>query len=197
MRFGPKNVSLDFRDVRFPKGWIRTRLEEELLASGFESSVWCEVAVTVDWEELTLLRELRNNQALRYAKTKSLGLLYPGCSLNLDEFAEDLYGRRVRMERFGKRELTFGKLKEVGANMAVITPENAVEVQVLDREFKELDLSAVLALAFNFLRIGDHLKFQGEADGVQPNNADHWSHRGHSPIAAGTLAARRYTNRIR
>ncbi len=157
MRFGPKFVSLNYSGIKFPSGSIRAARKEDLQSSGRESSVWCEVTIEIGGQELPLLKDILTHASLRYAKCTLVSYIFPGM-IDLEEFAEDLFNRKVEIKRFGKQEIAFGKLDEVDAEVAVQTSNNKVSVQFSDYDFNKLELNSTIGPIYNYLKIADHIK---------------------------------------
>jgi hypothetical protein len=164
MRFGPTSVKLDYSGIKFPAGVIRSRRCEDLRSSGYESSVWCEITIEIDGQELALLTDIRTHDSLRYAKCVSVSFLFPG-TIDLSAFAEDLFNRKIEIKSFGKQEIAFGKLDIVGAEVAVKGSDKTVSIQLSDYDFKELELNNILGPIFNYLKIADHISPVGDDNG--------------------------------
>jgi hypothetical protein len=156
MRFGPTSVTLDYSGIKFPAGTIRSRRSEDLRSSGVESSIWCEITIEIDAKQFPLLIDIRTHNSLRYAKFASIEFMFPG-NIDLSAFAEDLFNRKVEIKRFGKKDIAFGKLDIVGADVTVKAEDNTVAIQLFDFDFKELELTNVLGPIFSYLKIADHI----------------------------------------
>lgn len=161
MRLGPKLVKLRYSRVEFPGGAVSATKREDLRSSGWESSVWCEVSIQTLGEELALLQELRNHDSLRRAKTKKINFSFKG-AIDLGEFAEDIFNRKIPVKRFGADEISFGKIDEIGAEVSVRSLEEEILIELSDYDFEELDVGSALGPVFSYLKISDHLKSVAE-----------------------------------
>ena len=110
----------------------------------------------INGQEVALLTDLRSHDAIRYAKCTLVSFIFPG-TIDLTAFAQDLFNRKVKIKRFGKREIAFGKLDAVGSEVTVKGADKTVALQLSGYDVKELNLTSVLGPVFDYLKIADHI----------------------------------------
>jgi hypothetical protein len=151
-RFGPSQVALQYKTVKFPGGSIDARKDEEIKGMGRESSVWSEFRVRTEGPDLSLIRDIRSKLggALQNARFEFVG------AVSIESLAQELYAREVPVVEWGSDYLTVDKTPAFDQQIIIRSKKDTTIIDLPKCAIEKAELAAILNPVFSFLGLGKH-----------------------------------------